>query len=249
MRKLFFILFLLGNLALSKSQTNYKNIKFTDLFNEGTNINFTPGDLDKDTPEIKIFKKKLEAFLGKTSQEDFNINNLSYLINNETFFDLQYYTNSSWLQYFILKYKIDAKNLNDLMNLAIQQEDYNAIKILINNHYIISEKELQTSNEAKQDSEAKIQANKDDGYDSYVVSKSQIDKILLLLRAKYGTNKTSDPDGYTNLRKDKNTTSEILQKINSGEHIEVLDNSGDWYLIKTKQGKQGYVHRSRVKSN
>ena len=58
-----------------------------------------------------------------------------------------------------------------------------------------------------------------------------------------------DPDGYTNLRKDKNTTSEILQRINSGEHIEVLDNSGDWYLIKTKQGKQGYVHRSRVKSN
>lgn len=236
--------------SLNNKFNNMENeIKFTDLFNEGTNINFTPSDLDKDTPEIKIFKKKLEAFLGKTSQEDFNINNLSYLINNETFFDLQYYTNSSWLQYFILKYKIDAKNLNNLMNLAIQQEDYNAIKILIDNRYIISEKELQASNEAKQESEAKIQANKDDGYESYVVSKSQINKILLLLRAKYVTNKISDPDGYTNLRKDKNTTSEILQKINSGEHIEVLDNTGDWYLVRTKKGKQGYVHKSRVKSN
>lgn len=58
-----------------------------------------------------------------------------------------------------------------------------------------------------------------------------------------------DPDGYTNLRKEKNTTSEVLQKINSGEHIEVLDNSSDWFLIKTEEGKQGYVHKSRIKSD
>lgn len=57
-----------------------------------------------------------------------------------------------------------------------------------------------------------------------------------------------DPDGYTNLRKDKNTSSQILQKINSGENIIVLDNSGDWFLVKTKEGKTGYVHKSRVKS-
>lgn len=57
-----------------------------------------------------------------------------------------------------------------------------------------------------------------------------------------------DPDGYTNLRKEKNTTSEVLQKINSGENIDVLDNSGDWFLIKTKSGKEGYVHKSHVKS-
>ncbi|WP_123873438.1 SH3 domain-containing protein [Chryseobacterium piscium] len=57
-----------------------------------------------------------------------------------------------------------------------------------------------------------------------------------------------DPDGYTNLRKEKNTTSEVLQKINSGENIDVLDNSGDWFLVKTKSGKEGYVHKSHVKS-
>lgn len=56
-----------------------------------------------------------------------------------------------------------------------------------------------------------------------------------------------DPDGYTNLRKDKNTTSEVLQKIKSGEQIEVLDSSGDWWLIQTKENKKGYVHKSRVK--
>lgn len=57
----------------------------------------------------------------------------------------------------------------------------------------------------------------------------------------------SDPDGYTNVRKEKSTSSDILQRIKSGEVVEVLDNSGDWYLIKTKEGKEGYVHKSRVK--
>lgn len=57
-----------------------------------------------------------------------------------------------------------------------------------------------------------------------------------------------DPDGYTNLRKDKNTTSQILQKINTGEKIEVLDQSGDWWLVVSKEGKKGYVHKSRIKS-
>ncbi|SDQ16897.1 SH3 domain-containing protein [Chryseobacterium soldanellicola] len=59
----------------------------------------------------------------------------------------------------------------------------------------------------------------------------------------------SDPDGYTNLRKDKNTTSEILQKVQSGEQVEVLDNTGDWCNVKTKEGKIGYIHKSRIKSN
>jgi len=37
-----------------------------------------------------------------------------------------------------------------------------------------------------------------------------------------------DSDGFTNLRKDKNSSSQILQKINTGEQIEVLDQNGDW---------------------
>ncbi|GEN78116.1 SH3 domain-containing protein [Chryseobacterium hagamense] len=58
-----------------------------------------------------------------------------------------------------------------------------------------------------------------------------------------------DPDGYTNLRKDKSTSSPISQKINSGENIEVINNTGDWFLIKTKKGLTGYVHKSRVQVN
>ena len=58
-----------------------------------------------------------------------------------------------------------------------------------------------------------------------------------------------DPDGFTNVRKDKNSSSEILQKIKSGENIDVLNNSGDWFFVKTKEGKEGYVHSSRIKLN
>lgn len=58
-----------------------------------------------------------------------------------------------------------------------------------------------------------------------------------------------DSDGYTNLRKEKNTTSEVLQKVKSGEQVDVLDQKGNWWLIQIKDGKKGYVHKSRVKSN
>ncbi|MGE8552816.1 MAG: SH3 domain-containing protein [Chryseobacterium jejuense] len=57
-----------------------------------------------------------------------------------------------------------------------------------------------------------------------------------------------DTDGYTNLRKDKNASSQILQKINTGEQIEVLDQSEDWWLVVSKEGKKGYVHKSRIQS-
>lgn len=57
-----------------------------------------------------------------------------------------------------------------------------------------------------------------------------------------------DNDGYTNLRKDKNSSSQIIQKINTGEQIDVLDQSRDWWLVISKEGKKGYVHKSRITS-
>ena len=62
------------------------------------------------------------------------------------------------------------------------------------------------------------------------------------------TYKIKDPDGYTNLRKGKNKESEILQKIPSGEKIQLLDKSDDWYLVKTKAGNQGYVFKTKIVS-
>lgn len=57
-----------------------------------------------------------------------------------------------------------------------------------------------------------------------------------------------DLDGYTNLRKGKNTSSEILQKIKTGEEINVLDKSNDWWYIQTKSGNKGYVYKTKIKS-
>ncbi|WP_426477696.1 SH3 domain-containing protein [Chryseobacterium sp. CBSDS_008] len=57
-----------------------------------------------------------------------------------------------------------------------------------------------------------------------------------------------DSDGFTNLRKEKNSSSQILQKIKTGEQVEVLDQNGDWWLVVSKEGKKGYVHKSRIKS-
>ena len=235
--------------------TNKKNhkmnaIKFSDLFNEGTNIEFSPNDLKTDNRrEVTDFKNKLELYEKQHADlASFDIKNLSYLINNETFFDLQYYTNSGWLQYFIKTYKIDSSRLTDIMSLAIKQEDFIAVKILIENNYIVSKKDIDIISYTENEVKEKIKENKTDGYESYLISNSKINMISNLLLAKFKANKIQDSDGYTNLRKDKLATSEVLQKVKSGENIEVIDNSGDWFLVKTKEGKEGYIHKSRIKS-
>lgn len=56
-----------------------------------------------------------------------------------------------------------------------------------------------------------------------------------------------DSDGFANLRKDKSSSSQVLQKIKTGEQIEVLDQNGDWWLVISKEGKKGYIHKSRIK--
>lgn len=57
-----------------------------------------------------------------------------------------------------------------------------------------------------------------------------------------------DSDGYTNLRKSPNTSSQVLQKIKSGEQIEVLDQSGNWWFVVSKKRIKGYIHKSRIEN-
>lgn len=57
-----------------------------------------------------------------------------------------------------------------------------------------------------------------------------------------------DSDGYSNIRKDKNSNSEIVGKVKSGEEIDVLDDSGNWWFIQSKSGKKGYVYKTKIKS-
>lgn len=56
-----------------------------------------------------------------------------------------------------------------------------------------------------------------------------------------------DSDGYTNLRKEKNTTSKILQKIKNGDEVSIIDASGDWWYVNTKEDNMGYVYKSKLK--
>ncbi|MCD0469056.1 SH3 domain-containing protein [Flavobacterium sp. JAS] len=58
--------------------------------------------------------------------------------------------------------------------------------------------------------------------------------------------KINDPNGYTNLRKDKSSTSDIVEKVKSGDRIEVLDNSGNWWYVQTKSGNKGYVYKTKI---
>lgn len=237
---------------LNKKENKMDSIvEFSDLFNEGTIIKFTPKDINSiNNTEIQQFRNKLLKYEEQHPlTEDFRIEYLEQLINNETFFDAQYYIDSSWLKYFIKKYKIDITELNQIMRTAILYEDYNAVKILINQGYIVSSIEKRIVQEAQENKTVSIKENEKDGYETYLSANSKIDEISKIIKHYYLTNSIHDPDGYTNLRKEKSTKSEIIQQIKSGERIEVLDNSEDWFLIKTKEGKKGYIHKSRIKSD
>ncbi|MBZ4043832.1 SH3 domain-containing protein [Flavobacterium hibisci] len=80
----------------------------------------------------------------------------------------------------------------------------------------------------------------------------QDEKTFKLIDEKLKSNKNikkgyiKDSDGYTNLRKDKNKNSEIIQKVIQNEEITILDDSDDWYLVETKEKNKGYIHNSRI---
>lgn len=57
----------------------------------------------------------------------------------------------------------------------------------------------------------------------------------------------SDSDGYSNLREKASSNSKIIQKVNSGNNVEVLEKNDDWWKISTEEGNVGYVHKSRIK--
>ena len=229
--------------------------EFYSLFNEGTIIEFTPKDLEKTTnPDVLDFKKKFDLYEEQHQlSEDFKIDNLSILVNNETFSESNHFVNSAWLNYFIQKYKI--YNLNEIMNLAIENEDYNAVKIILNTGYIVSKEELIIASEAKENAIIKRKLNLENkGLDEhgdptfYDDDKSKADLILQLLNKKYNY-KILDKDGYTNLRDDTFKDAYIIGTVKTGEHIEIIENADqDWLYIKTPDNRKGYVHKSRIKA-
>jgi uncharacterized protein YgiM (DUF1202 family) len=57
----------------------------------------------------------------------------------------------------------------------------------------------------------------------------------------------NDPDGFTNVRSMKSSTSEIVAIIRENERFYTYKQNDNWWQVKTASGKIGYVHVSRIK--
>ena len=58
-----------------------------------------------------------------------------------------------------------------------------------------------------------------------------------------------DPDGYTNVRMSGNSKAKIITQVKSGSFVDVIEKGGDWWKVKTDNGKVGYIHKSRIRCN
>lgn len=56
----------------------------------------------------------------------------------------------------------------------------------------------------------------------------------------------NDSDGYTNVRSQADTKSPVIARIVEGEQFETLEQTGNWWKVRTQQGKTGYMHASRI---
>ena len=58
-----------------------------------------------------------------------------------------------------------------------------------------------------------------------------------------------DPDGYTNVRMSGSSKAKIITQVKSGSFVDVIEKRGDWWKVKTDNGKVGYIHKSRIRCN
>ena len=77
--------------------------------------------------------------------------------------------------------------------------------------------------------------------------RSKSDKEDIEVYLKYYKYYISDPDGYTNVREGKSTSSKIITTVDSGLPIRVLEPTGNWWQVMTKDNEIGYIHKSRIK--
>jgi len=56
-----------------------------------------------------------------------------------------------------------------------------------------------------------------------------------------------DPDGYTNVRMSGSSKAKIITQVKSGSFVDVIEKRGDWWKVKTDNGKVGYIHKSRIR--
>lgn len=56
-----------------------------------------------------------------------------------------------------------------------------------------------------------------------------------------------DPDGYTNVRSAGSASAQIIARVNDGERFHTYRQDGNWWQVKTADGKVGYMHISRIR--
>ncbi|WP_281631992.1 SH3 domain-containing protein [Flavobacterium luteolum] len=201
-----------------------KNIKKVDNYNESFKWHLLWYN-NKTKPDV-IRKKILQDIANK--KPDF-IFDLAYFLKNNSN-KIKEKTDGSLIDAtlaFLIEVELqhyEDKDLNDNKGYS-----------LLNNFYIQNPKMLDRFKSQK--------------FYGYPLIDSYTKKYLLMSEENeisYG--KVIDPDGYTNVRKDKNSTSAIIEKIKSGERVEILNDSENWWLIKTNSGKKGYVYKTKIKS-
>jgi uncharacterized protein YgiM (DUF1202 family) len=58
-----------------------------------------------------------------------------------------------------------------------------------------------------------------------------------------------DPDGWTNLRSGPSLSSAVIGRVDEGEVFWARPGDGSWWRVRTANGLDGYVHRSRIRLN
>lgn len=201
-----------------------KNIKKVDNYNESFKWHLLWYN-NKRKPDL-IRKKILQEIANK--KPDF-IFDLAYFLNN----------NSNKIKEKTDDTLIDA-TIAFLIEVELQHYDDKDLTdnkgySLLNNFYIQNPKMLERFKSQK--------------FYGYPLIDSYTKKYLLMSEEnEISYANVVDPDGYTNLRKDKNSTSVIIEKIKSGERVEILNDSENWWLIKTNSGNKGYVYKTKIKA-
>ncbi len=210
---------------------NYeKNLNlYTTLINSIKKIDDHPKDFnlallwynDKSKPEI-IREKIISDLENKNPQYIYDLTYFLFL-NNKKINEVDE--------------KLINKTLAYLINIQLKRDDEKDLSSnkgyqLLNNFYVQNAQFLETLQNSNY-------------FDFKMVDKyTQI--YLSLKKEQTYPGYIQDLDGYTNLRKEKSSSSQIIEKIKSGENIEILDNSGDWWLIVTHKGNTGFVHKSKI---
>lgn len=78
----------------------------------------------------------------------------------------------------------------------------------------------------------------------YTIKRKEIKEDVKEKKSHYGV--INDPDGYTNVREEKSSKSEILFKVYEGNKFRIIDKTDDnWWLI-GYNGGQGFIYSKKV---